>query len=59
MGGGGERERERERVSDLSYSRIKILGKSLVLQSVLANYNTHIYAKYSGVAKMAKDKVKA
>ena len=44
--------------TDLSYSRKKILGKSLVLQSVFAK-NTHVYGKYSGIAKWQKIKVNA
>ena len=44
---------------DLQYSRIKILGKSLVLRSVLAKITTLTYAKYCGIAKWQKIKVKA
>ena len=48
-----ERERVRDRTqnSELYYSRIKILGKNLVLQSVLAKITTRVYAKYSGITK--------
>ena len=55
--------RERERKKNLCYSRIKLLGGSLILQSSVVaknNNNTHtyIYAKYSDITKMPTDKGK-